>query len=167
MMTSSSGKISVLLALCEGNPPVTGGSPHKGQWCGAFMYSLIYAWGNGWANNRLIRHSAHYHVAVIYKLFRQMRNKRYAMEKCLKQFFSAAKNINKFNQSNTAVPVTFIYGCRHRDHHKQKSIITFKILSWYWIYWISLWFHFHFSIGSWKQNIWIELEKNISHMRGG
>ena len=27
-------------------------SPHKGQWLGALMFSLICAWINGWANNR-------------------------------------------------------------------------------------------------------------------
>ena len=27
------------------------GSSHKGQWHGALMFSLIYTWTNGWANN--------------------------------------------------------------------------------------------------------------------
>ena len=27
-------------------------SPHKGQWCGALMFSLICVWINGWVNNR-------------------------------------------------------------------------------------------------------------------
>ena len=27
-------------------------SPHKGQWCRAFMFSLICVWINGWVNNR-------------------------------------------------------------------------------------------------------------------
>ena len=27
-------------------------SPHKGQWCGALMFSLIYAWINDWVNNK-------------------------------------------------------------------------------------------------------------------
>ena len=26
-------------------------SPHKGQWRGALMFSLIYVWINGWVNN--------------------------------------------------------------------------------------------------------------------
>ena len=30
-----------LLALCAGNPPDTGEFPHKGQWRGALMFSLI------------------------------------------------------------------------------------------------------------------------------
>ena len=61
---------SALLALCEGNHPlVTGGSPYKGQWCGALMFSLICAWTNDWANNRdagdLRRQDAHYNVTVM------------------------------------------------------------------------------------------------------
>ena len=27
-------------------------SPHKGQWCGALMFSLMCVWTNDWANNR-------------------------------------------------------------------------------------------------------------------
>ena len=44
-------------------------SPHKGQWRGAWMFSVIWVWTNGWANNRdagdLRRHRAHYDVTVI------------------------------------------------------------------------------------------------------
>ena len=39
-------------------------SPHKGQWRGALMFSLICDWINHWVNNRdasnLRRHHAHY-----------------------------------------------------------------------------------------------------------
>ena len=59
-----------LLAICAGNSPVTPvNSPHKGQWQGALMLSLICAWINGWVNNReagdLRRHRAHYDVTVL------------------------------------------------------------------------------------------------------
>ena len=44
-------------------------SPHKGQWCGGLMFSLICAWINGWVNNReagdLRRHRAHCDVTVV------------------------------------------------------------------------------------------------------
>ena len=44
-------------------------SPRKVKWRGAFMFSLISAWTNGWANNRragdLRRHRAHYDVNVM------------------------------------------------------------------------------------------------------
>ena len=44
-------------------------SPHKGQWRGAVMFSLICAWINGWVNNReagdLRRHRSHYDVTVM------------------------------------------------------------------------------------------------------
>ena len=44
-------------------------SPHKGQWRGALMFSLICAWINGWVNNReagdLRRQRAHYDVIIM------------------------------------------------------------------------------------------------------
>ena len=43
-------------------------SPHKGQWCGALIFSLICAWISDWVNNReacyLRRRRAHYNVTV-------------------------------------------------------------------------------------------------------
>ena len=44
-------------------------SPHKGQWRGALMFSLICVWINGWVNNReagdLRRYRGHYDVIVM------------------------------------------------------------------------------------------------------
>ena len=60
---------SALQALWEGNPPVTVGFPHKGQWLGALMFSLICARTNDWATNQyagdLRRHHIHYNVTVM------------------------------------------------------------------------------------------------------
>ena len=42
---------SALLAICAGNSPVSVNSPHKGQWRGALMLSLICARKNGWVKN--------------------------------------------------------------------------------------------------------------------
>ena len=52
-------------------------SPHKGQWRGALMFSLICAWTNGWVNNRnagdLRHHRAHHDVIVmIYLIIDQL-----------------------------------------------------------------------------------------------
>ena len=44
-------------------------SPHKGQWRGALMFSLICIWINGWVNNceagDLRHHRAYYNVIVM------------------------------------------------------------------------------------------------------
>ena len=60
---------SALLAICAGNSPVPVNSPHKGQWRGALMFSLICAWINGWVNYReagdLRRNRTHYDVIVM------------------------------------------------------------------------------------------------------
>ena len=65
---------SALLALWAGNSPVTGEFPHKGQCRRALMFSLIWAWKNGWANNRdaddLRHHHAHYDVTVMISVYR-------------------------------------------------------------------------------------------------
>ena len=49
--------------------PANGNSPHKGQWHGALMFSLIHAWINGWVNNGdtgdLRRHRTYYDVIVM------------------------------------------------------------------------------------------------------
>ena len=43
--------------------------PHKGQWRGTLMFSLIFAWTNGWVNNTdtnaLRCHRAHYGVTAM------------------------------------------------------------------------------------------------------
>ena len=47
-------------------------SPHKGQWRGALMFSLICVWINDWVDNReagdLRRYCAHYDVIVMLKV---------------------------------------------------------------------------------------------------
>ena len=44
-------------------------SPHKGQWRGALMFSLICIWINGWINNReagdLRRYRSHYDASEL------------------------------------------------------------------------------------------------------
>ena len=60
---------SVLLAICVGIHRSPVNSPHKGQWRGALMFSLICVWINGWVNNReageLRRYRAHCDVSVM------------------------------------------------------------------------------------------------------
>ena len=70
MMTSSNGNIFRVTGICEGNAPVTGEFPHKGQKRRALMFSLICDWINGQVNHRdagdLKHHRAHYDVNVMY-----------------------------------------------------------------------------------------------------
>ena len=69
MMTSSNGKFSALLPFVRGIRRSPVNSPHKSQWRGALMFSLICAWTNSWVNNReagdLRHHCAHYNVIVM------------------------------------------------------------------------------------------------------
>ena len=59
-------------------------SPHKGQWRGAFTFSLICAWINRWVNCRetgdLRRYRAHYDVIVMLgQLWYPFMSKRFAL----------------------------------------------------------------------------------------
>ena len=69
MMTSSNGNISRVTGHLCGEFTVPMNSPHKGQWRGALMFSLICTRINGWVNNReagdLRRHCGHYDVNVM------------------------------------------------------------------------------------------------------
>ena len=69
-MTSSNGNIfRVTGPFVRGIHRWPVNFPHKGQWRGALMFSLICAWANDWVNNRdagdLRRHRAHYDVTVM------------------------------------------------------------------------------------------------------
>ena len=70
MMTSSNGNIfRVTDPFVRGIHRLPVNPPHKGQWRGDLMFSLICAWTNGWVNNRgagdLRHHCAHYDVIVM------------------------------------------------------------------------------------------------------
>ena len=67
---------SALLAICAGNSPAPVNFPHKGQWHGALMFSLICVWINDRVNNReagdLRRYHSHYDVIVMYWKYSRM-----------------------------------------------------------------------------------------------
>ena len=78
MMTSSNGNIFPRYwPLVRGIHRSPVNSPHKGQWRGALMFSLICVWINGWVNNReagdLRRYRAHYDVIGICSADRRKR----------------------------------------------------------------------------------------------
>ena len=64
MMTSSDGNVFRVTG-----PLWRVDSPHKGQWRGALMFSLIYPWISGWETitGELKRHLTHYDVIVMGK----------------------------------------------------------------------------------------------------
>ena len=67
MTSSNAKKFRVTGRLCGEFT----GYPHKGQWRGALMFSLICAWINDWINNRkagdLRHHRYHYDVTVMFR----------------------------------------------------------------------------------------------------
>ena len=95
------GNISSQRALCEGNPPVTGGFPSKLQWRGALMFSLNCAWINGWANIRdasdFRHHRTHYYVIVMYQQWSTLLK----VKACCHQ--ATSHDLNKCWQSSTCM----------------------------------------------------------------
>ena len=67
---------SALLAFVRGIHRSPVNSPHKGQWRGALMFTLICARTNSWVNNReagdLRRYRAHYDVIVMARVILQL-----------------------------------------------------------------------------------------------
>ena len=74
MMTSSNGNISALLAILRGIHRSPLNSPHKGQWRGASIFSLMCVWINSWVNNHeagdLRRYRVHYDIIVMTMSYR-------------------------------------------------------------------------------------------------
>ena len=69
-MTSSNGKKFRVTGPCAGIHRLPVNSPHRGQWRGALMFSLIRIWRNDWVDNRdagdYKRHRGYYNVPVIW-----------------------------------------------------------------------------------------------------
>ena len=66
--------------IVRGIHRLTVNSPHKGQWRGGLMFSLICAWINGRVNNReagdLRRHGGHYDVTIMTRKAKSNHNKK-------------------------------------------------------------------------------------------
>ena len=69
MVTSSNGNIFRVTAFVRGIHRSPVNPPHKDQWRGALMFSLMCVWINGWVNIReagdLRRHCVHCDVTVM------------------------------------------------------------------------------------------------------
>ena len=116
-------------------------TPHKSQWLGAFLFSLICAWTNGWVNNRdagdLRHYRTHYDVnvdvnVIIYIIISQ--NIRYLLwNRGARRFFHdtyltiKVQGIRCTNHLHDSCPLTDVNphftvpGCRY----------YFKINSWW------------------------------------
>ena len=99
-------------------------SPHKGQWRGALMFSLICAWIHGWVNNGdagdLRHHSAHYDVTVMWSscsIYALPKNKNTRKLRILLKFFSAViflvTNAIRYEQK---CPFAQYEPCDHRKY---------------------------------------------------
>ena len=126
---------SALLALCAGNSPVPVNSPHKGQWRGALMFSLICAWINDWVNNReagdLRRYTGHYDVNVMSLMpawTSRSINSRIAGD--LRCHHAHARSVRYHCKPRIAIMpiVTFGTTCYHYDTERSRGNLNIKAL---------------------------------------
>ena len=88
-------------------------SPHKGQWRGALMSSLICAWINGWVNSGeagdLRRHRAHYDVTLMRFEIYGMVEMWYDRERGKPKYWSIKRELERRPES---IPDKFLTGAR-------------------------------------------------------
>ena len=98
------GILSALLPICAGISPVTGEFPHKGQWRGALMFSLICGWINDWVNKReagdLRRYRAHYYVIVMELFWLKTTTDAKRANYILRNFTCSYRNRSWYNSQN-------------------------------------------------------------------
>ena len=119
-----------LLALFAENSPVN--SPHKGQWHGALMFSLICAWINGWVNNRKacdLRRHRHAHYDAIVMSIRPANQKtcwNWLLIKIITIKFITSSRICWYGDDNRGILTkqneTYIKGVRFRDENTELSL---------------------------------------------
>ena len=101
-------------------------SPHKGQWHGALMFSLICAWTNGWVNNRdagdLRRHRAHFDVIVM-RYYDWGNSTRYYQEHLLKRTFTINTPAHYWNCGANSGVVS-----RYNITHIRLNCLLLKVL---------------------------------------
>ena len=113
--------------------------PHKGQWHGALMFSLICAWINGWVNNReggdLGRHRVHYDAILMFEV---------ALDTCVIQATPNTTNrcpdphsklryhyndviINPMASQITSLTTVYsiVYLCAHQRKHQSSASLAF------------------------------------------
>ena len=106
-------------------------SPHKGQWRGALMFSLIYAWIDGWVNTHetgdLRRHRAHYDVSVMKRKCMNHTQLDTAGTKVLRLLFNTSGNNEKCQvpQITTCKLIVQIYKESCRPFHSIPHSIPF------------------------------------------
>ena len=121
---------SALLALCAGNSPVPVKSPHKGQWRGALMLSLICAWMNDWVNNReagdLRHHRGHYDVNVMKTCFSRWKCRIWEYDNQVTYGFML-KNLSNICQIGVSTSVCATYSSPLRQYHTDSSTYSIVI----------------------------------------
>ena len=108
-------------------------SPHKGQWSRALMFSLIYAWINGWVNNceagDLRHHHAHYEVIVMWIPQGLLALGKFNGVSDATKIMDQIDNINLLTSGGmTKMKGTKTFGSFHFGHTTTKYLMEYNVL---------------------------------------
>ena len=103
-------------------------SPHKGQWRGALMFSLISVWINGWVNNReageLRRYHAHYDVIVIVNIYLFPKQLITYIVYCHTSLYNISLRLLKVNQTRSSTnALCYVILALHEIHYIRRLLI--------------------------------------------
>ena len=139
---------SALLAICAGNHWSPVNSPHKGQWRGALMFSLISVWINGWVHNGeagdLRRHRSHYDVIVMNRLLFML-----AFHSSVKFWCAFLHSFTRLNCYDTTLDKIFIHSLNYSHfYHIIPSLAVIRQN------WSNIW-----RLGTFEIFVWIRCKR--------
>ena len=137
---------SALLALCVGNHRSPLNSPHKGQWLGALMFSLIYAWTNDWANNRDAGHLRRHRIHDVTVMLRRV--SLVCLVFTIKTLFLylISRSFSKWENQREAPSPNIKWttkGWLEMPWRHPDTILSATAMLWWWLFHISWWWLFH------------------------
>ena len=106
-------------------------SPHKGQWRGALMFTLICGRINGWVNNceagDFTRNPAHYHVIIMCWCRQYWHNRDMKDKQCrdITWLYLFPKKVTHIRGKNWSLLLQQVNAVHLRNHKSNKSRVLF------------------------------------------
>ena len=109
--------IVMLLALCEGNPPVSDGFPSQRPVTRSFNVSLIFDWTNIWANNRDAGDFRRYDDAIVM----QLRSQNHILV-CPAETARSDYRMQCFSITKRSIPLHSLWFCFNQRTYEMETI---------------------------------------------
>ena len=104
------------------------GSPHKGLWRGALMFSLVCVWTKRWVNNwdasDLRRHCAHYDVTIMapWPINHKTNHDRHFIQQLIQGYISKGSLQIKVDSIDTIQAIKFLI-CLHQNAQRKHKVL--------------------------------------------